>query len=240
MRNGLEQYFPFRDIGFMLIGSAENGKQALEILTSQTVDVALCDIVMPVMSGLDLLTAVRKKKLNTKIVFFSAHENFHYAQEALELGASHYLLKSSSHNELIRVLSKLKNELDTQNQTPPAWADTDISYNEKIITLIKNYTKEHYKDISLENLTSLVHMNPDYISKFFKKYTNMNFSDYVTKIRMINAASLLKEVRYKTYEISEIVGYSNAFNFTRAFKNYFGVSPREYKSGKKTIQSDSE
>jgi YesN/AraC family two-component response regulator len=190
------------------------------------------------MSGLEMLMEMRQKKLKTKIVFFSAHENFHFAQEALELGASHYLLKSSSHNELIRVLSKLKIELDTQNQAPPLWADADLSYNEKIISLIKNYTKEHYKDISLENLTNVVHMNSDYISKFFKKYTNMNFSDYVTKIRMLKAAQLLDDVRYKTYEVSEIVGYSNAFNFTRAFKNYFGISPREYKSGKKTTLGD--
>ena len=63
----------------------------------------------------------------------------------------------------------------------------------------------------------------------------MNFSDYVTQIRMVKAAQLLDDVRYKTYEISEIVGYSNAFNFTHAFKNYFGISPREYKSGKKTV-----
>jgi two-component system, response regulator YesN len=46
---------------------------------------------------------------------------------------------------------------------------------------------------------------------------------------MEKAARLLQDVHYLTYEVSEIVGYSNPKNFARSFKKHFGVSPREYK-----------
>jgi len=67
---------------------------------------------------------------------------------------------------------------------------------------------------------------------FFKQKTNQNFSDYVMEVRMKNAARLLNDVRYRIYEISDMVGYSNSFNFTRTFKNYFGLTPSEYRKNR--------
>jgi YesN/AraC family two-component response regulator len=49
---------------------------------------------------------------------------------------------------------------------------------------------------------------------------------------MIKASEFLDDIRFKTYEISDMVGYSNSFNFTRAFKNYFGMNPRDYRNRK--------
>jgi len=51
---------------------------------------------------------------------------------------------------------------------------------------------------------------------------------------MKNAARLLNDVRYRIYEISDMVGYSNSFNFTRTFKNYFGMTPSEYRKNKQS------
>ncbi|UUZ94754.1 helix-turn-helix transcriptional regulator [Paenibacillus sp. P25] len=73
-------------------------------------------------------------------------------------------------------------------------------------------------------------MNPYYLSKYFKSKTGENFSDYLTRIRMNTAAELLKDIKYKTYEVSEMVGYSSAKNFTRTFRKYFGQSPKEFRN----------
>ncbi len=235
MRKGLAQRLPWQDIGFEVCGSVENGKQALQYIRQNPVDVVLCDIVMPVMTGLELLEALRGEKITTRLVFYSAHENFQYIQEALELGAANYVLKSASYHELIRVFTKLLTEMDEQNPDAAKTQEKILSYNEKIISIIKIYTQEHYRDISLEALTSIVHMNADYISKFFKKHSGIYFSEYLIRVRMLKAAQLLDQVEHKTYQVGEMVGYSNAFNFTRAFKNFFGVTPKQYRSQKLLI-----
>ncbi len=111
-----------------------------------------------------------------------------------------------------------------------------MNFNEKIISVIKNYVESNFREVTLEDLTNQVHMNPDYISKFFKQKTGQNFSDYLIEVRMKKAAELLDDIRYKTYEISDMVGYSNSFNFTRTFKNYYGMSPREYRNKKSGSQ----
>ncbi len=232
IRNGLCNFFPWKALGFEVVGQAENGRQAFEFVRSNAVDVILCDIIMPIMSGIELANLLSEEKFKTKVIFFSAHKDFEYAQKALEYGVKSYILKSTNYNELIRVFEKIKSELDGENASDKTRPENNLNYNEKIISAIKKYVEEHYKDASLEELTKKVNMSPDYISKFFKKNTGMNFSDYLTEVRMIKASEFLDDIRFKTYEISDMVGYSNSFNFTRAFKNYFGMNPRDYRNRK--------
>jgi len=234
IRNGLCKFFPWNEIGFEVIGQAENGKTAFDFLQKNLTDVVLCDIMMPVMSGLDLAKLISTAKLKIRVIFFSGHKDFEYAQKALEFGVKSYILKSTNYNELIRVFSNIKNELDEENPVtvPTVIPENGMNFNEKIISIIKNYAQEHYQDVTLEDLTKQVHMNPDYISKFFKQKTGQNFSDFLIEVRMNKAADILKDVNYKTYEVSDIVGYSNSSNFTRTFKSYFGMSPREYRNQK--------
>lgn len=233
IRNGLCKFFPWDAIGFKVVGQVENGQQALEFIKRENVDAVLCDIMMPVMTGLELAKILHESKSKVKIIFFSGYQDFKYAQKAIEYGVNSYILKSTNYNELIRVFSNVKRNLDEENKSEP----DNLNFNEKIIYIIKKYVNENYRDVTLEDLTKLVHMNPDYISKFFKQKTNQNFSDYLIEVRMKNAARLLDDVRYKIYEISDMVGYSNSFNFTRTFKNYFGMSPSEYRKRKIAIEN---
>ena len=234
IRNGLCKFFPWNAIGFEVVGQVENGKQALEFVKENKVDVILCDIIMPIMSGIELANLLSEHMPRIKVIFFSAHKDFEYAQKALEYGVKSYILKSANYNELVRVFSKIKGELGIESPDRKTVMENNLGYNEKIISIIKDYVEKNYRDVTLEDLTKQVHMNPDYISKFFKKYTGKNFSDYLTEVRMIKAAELLEDVRYRTYEVSDMVGYSNSFNFTRAFKNYYNMSPRHYKNRKGT------
>jgi two-component system response regulator YesN len=107
--------------------------------------------------------------------------------------------------------------------------EKETAHSDKIITRIKSYVCEHYKNVTLESLSEVVHMNPDYISKYFKHKTGENFSNFVIRVKMYKAVELLQDINLKTYEISELVGYSNAKNFTRSFSKFFGKSPSEYR-----------
>ena len=232
IRNGLCKYFPWSSIGFEVVGVAENGKEAYEIIKNkQDIDVILCDIRMPIMSGIDLATELSINYSQINVVFFTAYKEFDYAQKALETGVKRYILKSTNYNELIRAFTTIKQEMDQKAGIFPVRTEQEIgsNFNEKIIQRIKDHVEKEYKNITLDDLAKLVHMNPDYLSKYFKKHTGTRFSEYLIQIRMGKAALFLDQIHYKTYEISEMVGYSNSFNFTRAFKNYYGMTPRDYR-----------
>ncbi|WP_094550641.1 response regulator transcription factor [Petroclostridium xylanilyticum] len=242
IRNGLCNYFPWNEIGFEVAIQAENGKQALEYLQKYHIDIILCDIMMPTMTGIELAKKIYDEKWQVKIIFLSGYRDFEYAQQALSYGVKSYIVKPTKYDELFKTFSNLKTELDLEHSEKfnnensktdcVRNGETDISLNfhDKIISTIKSHVKKHYKDVTLENIAELVHMNPYYLSKFFKQKTGQNFSDYVITVKMKKAAELLDDINYKTYEISDMVGYSSPKNFTRTFKKYFGMSPREYRN----------
>nr|WP_260504291.1 helix-turn-helix transcriptional regulator [Paenibacillus illinoisensis] len=112
----------------------------------------------------------------------------------------------------------------------PSASSAESGLADHTIEKVKAYLQDNLSAATLENAAKHVYLNPFYLSKFFKTKTGENFSDYVMKLRMHRAAELLKTTHCKTYEISEIVGYSNAKNFTRMFRSFFGVTPREYRN----------
>lgn len=111
IREGLEKTVPWSEWDIEVIGTAKNGHEALEILNTLTVDILLTDIRMPKMNGLELIEVCKQKYSTMKIVLLSGHDEFSYAQKALRLGVSDYLLKPTDFNELKRVMLTASQEL---------------------------------------------------------------------------------------------------------------------------------
>lgn len=236
IRNGLAQYFPWQQIGFHVVETFDNGLDAFTYMESHPVDVLLCDISMPLMSGLELIQKLHERRIKTKILLLSAFKNFEYAQQALTYDVKGYILKPTHFNEIHEIFSKLRAELDNDSEHHPdlpeqrAQEGNEGSFQDKVIGSIKSYVEHNYSKATLEDASRLIRMNPDYVSKYFKQKTGQNFSDYIVEIRMGKAVELLQDINYKTYEISELVGYSYPKNFTRTFKKFYGISPREFRN----------
>ena len=88
---------------------------------------------------------------------------------------------------------------------------------------------EHFQNANLEDASILVSLSPNYLSKIFKRKKGKNFSEYVLDVKMEKAAGLLRDITLKTYEVAAAVGYDNPKNFSRAFKQYCGKTPREFR-----------
>ena len=102
--------------------------------------------------------------------------------------------------------------------------DTAASVTAKLI----QYINEHYaENISLQDAAEKVFFSPVYCSRFFKKQTGENFSDFLLRVRMENAVRLLRDNK-KITDISRECGYSNSGYFTRIFKEYYKCTPSEY------------
>ncbi len=238
IRNGLSQYFPWREVGFEIAGLAENAEQALQLLGSVNIDAMLCDIRMPGMLGIDLAETVSRQYPHVNIILLSGYKEFDYAQRAMACGVKRYLIKPTRYPDLYDAFQKLKDELSHhKKQVIPgmprhigASLPGSIEPGEHyVIESVRAYVQQHFDHVTLDQVARHVHMSPNYISKLFKQKTGTNFIDYVIAVKMHKAAELLKRVDYKTYEISEAVGYSNPRNFTRAFKSFFGVGPKAYR-----------
>ncbi len=89
--------------GIEIVGEAANGLEFLEMLESVSPDVTLLDVRMPTMGGIEALERLGDTK--TEILMLSMHDDVALVRRAIELGASGYLLKSTSRDELIRALS---------------------------------------------------------------------------------------------------------------------------------------
>ncbi|MGG6309412.1 helix-turn-helix domain-containing protein [Paenibacillus macerans] len=101
----------------------------------------------------------------------------------------------------------------------------------QLIKQIYQYTAEAYADpdLTLYRVAEHVERPEKYISQLFKEVTGVNYSDHLIKVRMDQAAVLLKESSYTVDEIAARVGYNSSHSFRRAFKRLTGISPSAYR-----------
>ncbi|GBG11485.1 DNA-binding response regulator [Paenibacillus agaridevorans] len=102
IRRSLRKGIDWHKLGYEIIGEADDGEQALELIREGAPDLVIADIMMPVMDGLELLKQTRGLGLDTRFIMLTAVNEFEYAKEALEYGASGYILKLSMSIESLR------------------------------------------------------------------------------------------------------------------------------------------
>ena len=120
---------------FNVIDDCSSKKEFLEKIDNETYDLFICDISLPDGSGYDILEIVKERKIKTKIIILSMHEDKSYIKKAFKLGASGYVTKSTAHEEILQAIDKVmvKNE---------------IYLNEKYATIFYELFKED-KEIEL-------------------------------------------------------------------------------------------
>lgn len=80
----------------------------------------------------------------------------------------------------------------------------------------------------LQDAADYVCISPGYLSALFKKQYNQNFVDYINEVKTNRACELIREGKYRICEISYMLGFENAYYFTRVFKRHTGMTPTEY------------
>ncbi|MFB9274068.1 response regulator [Cohnella cellulosilytica] len=109
---GLIDAVDWSAFGLEVVGSAENGKRALELLRQVPADILITDISMPVMNGLTLIRQARELLPDLKVVILSGYNEFDYLKEGLRLGIENYLLKPVHFDELRETLSGTVDKLN--------------------------------------------------------------------------------------------------------------------------------
>jgi two-component system response regulator YesN len=129
---------------------------------------------------------------------------------------------------LADLLKKLRADIIKDNEDMARLNNTGDNY---LIKQVKSYIEQNYQDeLSLTLVAGVVNVNSNYLSVMFKNQTGESFVDYFTRVRIEKAKQLLKDVRLKTYEVGELVGYRDAAYFSKVFKKSIGMSPGEYRN----------
>jgi len=382
IREGFETFINWNELGFEVVASLGDGREALRYLESNIIDLIITDIEMTFVSGLALAKYIYEKGLPIKVVMLTAYPSFDYLSECMNYKVEDYILKTASNTEIegkLRIVfDRMEQERkeNEQNLKLENWASDvvlflkerfmnklfagyeskedlvldikrsgidipfettrirlysvdfltgmsdinrygydgfrniihnffdayksstpffyligevvyilelcidDIDVNDmereffdlfkveikikkiaefdnvfdvsssKIAELNLNLSKDDKKDearhyiissaisyinenisdgISLEKVAEKIYVSPEYLSRLFKKEIGMNFKEYLIDCKMTKAMELLKDPRYKVYEISKMIDYKTVGFFSKVFQKYTGYTPTEYR-----------
>lgn len=132
---------------------AYNAYEAKAILESQVVDIMLCDIEMPAENGLSLLRWVKGKKLNVECIFLTAHADFIYAKEAIQLEGFDYILQPARYEDIEDAIVRAQHKILSNKKQQEFSSYGQILYGKKD-KLIDSILKDWYfgKEVQLESV----------------------------------------------------------------------------------------
>ena len=213
--NIIRHFIEAEKLPIQIVGTAENGRDAYELIQSQKPELAFMDIHMPYMNGFEII----QKLKDTKVIIITAYDSFEYAQKALRLGASDILSKPIDMEQLKQAVIRAVGWKFTGNE---------------VVDTILAYLYEHYAEkIELETLAELTFCTENHIARVFKKYTGTTIISYVHKIRVEKSIRLMEEENQPVKEAALAVGYQNLNHFYKYFNQYMGMTPAAYMKQKR-------
>ena len=226
------------------IFQAANGREALKIYEEEKIQIAILDIEMPGINGIEAAQQIRQADKDCCIIFLTAFDEFSYAKKAITVRALDYLLKPYDEQELMLVVEEAMHIAGEQRQSGgdedenenPVTADTEDPEDggharlSKVTSLISQYIHENYMfDISMQDAARAMNYSEAYFCKLFKQCFDQNFTSYLTRYRIKEAKKMLEQPTVNVKEIGRAVGYGDSNYFAKVFERITGQSPTEYR-----------
>lgn len=223
------------------IFQAQNGREALKIYEEERIQIAVLDIEMPGLNGIETAEKIREKDKNCCIIFLTAFDEFSYAKKAIGIRVLDYLLKPFDQQELLLVVEEAmrltggqSGREDEKGEEPVQVFEEAEDGNDarilKVAKLTEEYIENHYMyDISMQDAARAMNYSEAYFSRLFKQCFQKNFTAYLTEFRVEEAKRRLQEPTVNVKAIGKAVGYGDSNYFAKVFKRITGVSPTEYR-----------
>ena len=208
--NIIRHFIEAEKLPIQIVGTAENGRDAWNLIQCEKPDLAFMDIHMPYMNGFEII----QKMKDTKVIIITAYDSFEYAQKALRLGASDILSKPIDMEQLKQAVIRAIGWTFTGNE---------------VVDTILAYLYGHYAEkIELETLAQLTYCTESHIARVFKKHTGTTIISYVHKIRIEKSIQMMEEQNLSVKEAALAAGYQNLNHFYKYFNQYTGMTPAAY------------
>lgn len=219
---------------------SENGKEALDLILTEKPDLIISDVMMPEMDGITLSRKV-KQNININhipIILLTAKSTPENKIEGLDIGADAYvskpfnteLLKSTVAN-LIENRERLKSKFSGQQQPEDRIQKIELKSSDEILMQrIMKIINENLSnpELNVEMLAVNVGMSRVHMHRKLKELTNQSARDFIKGIRLRQAAALLSGKKLTISEVAYAIGFSNLSHFSNSFREFYGMSPKEY------------
>lgn len=219
-RDLIKNLIAYFEFPINVIAESSNGNDAKNVIIKMNPDIVFMDIALPNCSGLEVIDFVKAhSEYSTAYIIISAYGYFNFAQQSIRLGVSDLLLKPISKQQFKNAVTKLIGDNFTENNL----------LNELLYYVNHNFSQ----DITLEETAKLFYTSSSNVSRLFKKYLNVTFTQYLNKERLKYAKQLLVESAMPINEIAAEAGYQNKNYFYKVFKDFYQITPGEYRKSKK-------
>ena len=232
--DGLTRVIKWADYNCEVVGAAYDAAGGAALIRRLKPHIVFTDIKMPDQDGLTMLVGLKSEFPEMQIAVLTGYRDFNYAQEAIKLGVTRFLLKPSKMDELHEALSAMKERLDKLPPDAAAGEDEpclDRHAGSFIVNQATAYIEEHYaQKLTLQEVADKCYVSQWHLSKLINKYTGNTFYELLNNVRIEKAKALLNDPKLKIGDIVDMVGYSDAAHFSRVFKRIVGVSANEYRN----------
>ena len=240
-----------RELGrFYTTLSAGNGREALDIIRSQKVDMVIADIMMPEMDGRELCKTIKNDVdlCYIPVILLTAVTGPESRIASLEAGADHFIEKPFSIELMKATIESLFHSRELmyrQFSESPLTHFNSISGNkmdQQFMYDLREKIFEHMADenLDVEMLTKLMGTSTSTLYRKVKANTGQKVNEYIKICRLKKAAELLAEGKYRINEVAYLTGFSSASYFATSFLKQFNISPSNFvKSIKNESTQDS-
>lgn len=233
----MKEIVDYAAFGIEQVYTAGSMREAIAVLEKHSVDIALCDIEMPGGSGLDLIQYMNERQAQIVKVIVSAHNEFAFAQRAVELHCYSYLLKPVTPGNMANLLHRITKEVfsrrsDTHLRAMGRDYVKTLSMEEEVdaVENVRQYIDQHIReDLSVDKLAQMVYMSQNHLTRSFKKRFGKTVIDYIIEHRLALAENMLHDTNKTVTMIADEVGYFDYVYFSKLFKKRFGMTPKEYR-----------
>ena len=227
---GLRRVVRWADYNCQVVGTACDAEEGTKLIRALHPHILFTDIRMPGRDGLSMVAALRSEYPDMQVAILTGYRDFAYAQEAIRLGVTRFLLKPSKMEEIKEALTVMTQRLDKQStiQEEEEQSQTASSFivNQALSFMEKNYSQK----LTLQAVADCCYLSQWHLSKLLNRYAEKSFYDILNAIRIQKAKELLADPKLKIGEIGEMVGYADTAHFARTFKKLEGMSANEYRN----------
>ena len=219
---------------------ASDGKDAVEKALDIVPDIIICDINLADKDGFEISKILKKdlRSSHIPIIILSAQSTKESVLKGLQSGVDQYITKPFSLSILKQSITSLlfnreKLRYYYTNNIYRVEPESKFGNQEQtFITKMNEIIKANFEDskFSVEDLAEKLNLSRVQLYRKVKAIIGMNISDHINNIKLEKAAELLKANQMNISEIAYSLGFSTPNYFSTAFKNKFGVSPKEYKN----------
>lgn len=226
---GIKMTFDWEKYGFTVVGETTDALCAVEMAEELMPDVVFTDVVMPDITGLELIKKMRQKKIDAEFVIISGHNDFLYTKQAIQQGIFDYCLKPIKKTEAVELLERLKSFLDEKNGIKDLNMISGTNVKSTRLKNIVDYINNNYADgITLSKVAEKFEINSNYLSTLFKQELGISFSQYINKVKMISAVEQLRETNKSIEEIASGLGMEYYY-FMKMFRKAYKTTPTQFR-----------